>query len=919
MQLTAGARLGPYVILDAIGAGGMGEVYRARDAKLNRDVALKILPEAFTLDGDRVARFRREAQLLASLNHPNIAAIYGFEDSGDTHALVLELVEGPTLADRIANGPIPLDEALSIAKQIAEALEAAHEQGIVHRDLKPANIKLRDDGTVKVLDFGLAKAMESTPVSVGATMSPTISIHATQAGIILGTAAYMSPEQAVGKPVDKRSDLWAFGVVLLEMLTGRRAFEGETVSDVLASVLKDAPDWSALPATTPVAIRTLLRRCLEKDRKQRLPDAAMIRLEVADAREEAASGARPGGVGTTPSTSLVAGRGRMLTSAILGAVIVGAAAWVLRPVPAAPVVARFSFQPPEGQDLRVSARTTVGVSPDGMQLAYVARSQGTGRIFVRSIGELSFHAVPGAEGSSVLGPIYPTFAPDGQSIAFFRPGGPSWELSNVPIGGGTPRRIATSGEPQGLYWGQDGIVYADAQGLYRVSASGGAPQRIVMADGVERMLGPQMLPDGNTVLFTIKRTADLTGEGQVVAQALAGGARRVLVEEGSDGRYLPSGHVIYSLSGAVFALPVDPRTLTRRGEAVPVIVGVRRGSYVPGPRAEAQLAVSATGTLIYMPGPATAQTWGLSNLVLGGDASDPVPLGVKPAAYEQPRVSPDGRMVAVGRDDGPSSDIWLYDLSGKSEMRRLTFGGKSRFPVWSADSRQVTFQSALDGDAAIFRQLADGGRPERLTKPAEGEAHVPEAWSHDGAHLLFSIVKGSTRSLWFLTLRDRTIERFGNVESSAPLSASFSLDNRWVVYAVESSGQSLLSQDRGVFVEPFPPTGEKHQAPKTAIDYHPVWAPDGSSIFYASAATQPLVSVPVSVGASITFGASKIHARAPRPTLTTSAVREYDVLRDGRILSLSPTAADGTSETSTSEIRVVLNWFTELKQRAPAK
>lgn len=434
------------------------------------------------------------------------------------------------------------------------------------------------------------------------------------------------------------------------------------------------------------------------------------------------------------------------------------------------------------------------------------------------------------------------------------------------------------------------------------------------------MLGPQMLPDGNTVLFTIKRSADLTGEGQVVAQALADGARRVLVEEGSDGRYLPSGHLIYSLGGAIFALPVDPKTLTRKGEAVDVIVGVRRGGNVQGgPRAEAQLAVSATGTLIYIPGLATAPTWGLFNLLLGADASDPVPLGVKPAAYVQPRVSPDGRMVAVGRNDGPSSDIWLYDLLGKTEIRRLTFGGKSRFPVWSADSRQVTFQSALDGDAAIFRQPADGGRPERLTKPAEGETHVPEAWSRDGTHLLFSIVKGSTHSLWFLTLRDRKIERFGNVESSAPLSASFSPDKRWVVYAVESSGQSLLSQDRGVFVEPFPPTGEKHQAPKTAIDYHPVWAPDGSSIFYVFASNQPLVSVPVSVGASVTFGTPKILARAPQPALTTSAVRDYDVLRDGRILSLSPTVADGTSGKSMNEIRVVLNWFEELKQRVPSK
>jgi serine/threonine-protein kinase len=900
----------------------MGEVYRARDTKLNRDVALKILPEAFTADGERIARFQREAQVLASLNHQNIAAIYGFEDSGSTHALVLELVEGPTLADRIAKGPIPLDEALPIAKQIAEALEVAHEQGIIHRDLKPANIKVREDGKVKVLDFGLAKAMEpASAVSPALTNSPTITSPAMMTGVgtLLGTAAYMSPEQAVGKSVDKRTDLWAFGVVLLEMLTGRHLFDGETVSHVLASVLKDEPDWSTLPANTPAAIRTLLRRCLAKDRKQRLPDAAMIRLEIADALQRSADGSAVAAVATIPSRSGGANGGWLLASAVGGAVIVAAIAWTLRPVLLVPLVARFSFRPPDGYDLRVSGRKTVGVSRDGATLAYVATSEGRTRIFVRSIAELTSHPIPGTEGNA-LGPIDPTFAPDGQSIAFFGAGGPSegWELKTVPVGGGVPTRLTATGEPQGLDWEPDGIIFADPRGIHRVSTNGGTSQLIIMGTEEERLFGPQILPDRKTVLFTIMRRAGVVRDSKVVAQSLESGARRVLIEGGSDGRYLPTGHLMYFAGGTSFALAVDPKTLTQKGEAVAVTVGVRRG-YGQGRTAETQIAVSPTGTLIYIPGPATDFVSELSMLALSTNTADPLPLAVKPAAYVHPRVSPDGRVVAVGREDGPNSDIWLYELSGKSEIRRLTFGGKTRFPVWSSDSGRVTFQSALTGDSAIFWQPADGGTQERLTKPAESEAHVPEAWSRDGTHLLFSILKHSTYSLWVLTLRDLKIERFGNVESTAPFSASFSPDSRWVVYGVSSTGQGLLSQDRGVFVEPFPSTGEKHQAPKTAIDFHPVWSPDGSNILYVAAASQPLVSVPVSAAASITFGTPKPLARAPRPALPNGAVRGYDVLRDGRILGLLPASTDGTSETSVNEIHVVSNWFEELKQRVPVK
>jgi len=512
----------------------MGEVYRARDTKLNRDVALKILPEAFSVDDDRIARFRREAQVLASLNHPHIAAIYGFEDSGSIHALVLELVEGPTLADRIVKGPISLDEALAIATQIAEALDAAHEQGIVHRDLKPANIKVRDDGTVKVLDFGLAKALEpASAISPMLTNSPTITTPAqmTGVGMILGTAAYMSPEQAKGRPADKRSDVWAFGCVLFEMLTGKRAFEGEDVSDTLAAVLRGEPDWTALPPAVPAHIRTLLSGCLDKQRQSRFGDTAIVRFLLRDGVSKSAESPRRE-------------RRKVLLPAVASAVIAialtAAATWTLfRPVPSKLQPVRFSIVPPATQPFNVQGfYRNLAISPDGSRIAYVAVVGGSWQLMVRPIDQLEAVALRGPENVS-----FPFFSPDGHWIGFFT-GGATGELKKVAVTGGAPITLCRfQGNARGATWGPDDtIVFATADlasGLMAVRAGGGEPKVLTRPDaarGEADHLFPEWLPDGRAVLFTL--TAPAGQDAQVAVFDVATGRTKTLIHGGSDAQYV---------------------------------------------------------------------------------------------------------------------------------------------------------------------------------------------------------------------------------------------------------------------------------------------------------------------------------------------------------------------------------------------
>jgi serine/threonine-protein kinase len=934
MALEAGERIGAYEIVSLLGAGGMGEVYRARDTKLGRDVALKILPDSFAADPERLARFKREAQVLASLDHPNIGAIYGFEDSDGVHALVLQLVEGATLADRIAQASIPLDEALPIARQIAEALEAAHEQGIIHRDLKPANIKLRPDGVVKVLDFGLAKLLDvdhaesrqSRANRPALTNSPTLTSPAmTMAGVILGTAAYMSPEQAKGRPADTRSDIWSFGCVLYEMLTSIRAFGGEDVSDTLAFVLTKAPDLSALPTATPSAIRKLVRRCLEKDRKRRLADASDARLEIDEAMASPGEDRLIPGMHVPAHIALwkrpsVVGA----TALVIGGLLVAFAMPNVRPVTPPSAVARFAVALPAGQRFTENGLQVIAISAAGDRMAFVANR----RVYLRSLSDLEAKPIAGVEGS--LGQITdPIFSPDGASMAFVA-GSPA-SIKRVAVTGGTPVTICDGCGALGtMHWDDNGIVFAQggrglpagfagarstegSHRIMRVPAGGGEPKLLFnVTDGIPWNV--QMLPGGDVVLFGLLqgtpnalRSGELAWDkAQIVLQSLRSGERRVLIEGAVGARYLPTGHIVYGREGVLFGRRFDVRHLQTIGEEVPVVEGVRRPTFLGGspPPATSYFDVSATGTLMYVPGSPT--TAALTDLALLDQHGGVTALKLPPRPYDVPRLSPDGRWVALGTNEGTVGNVFIYELSGASSIRQLTFGGRNRFPVWSADGRYVAFQSDREGDLAIFRQRADGtGTAERLTKARMGETHIPDSWSSDGKNLLFDIVKDSVHTLWALSLGDEKIARVGDIQNPLYLDATFSPNARWVAYRSNSAGRSAVS------VEPFPPTGAKYLI---GNGVHPAWSRDGKALFFRQLTTGEFMITRVTAESGFSFTNPQQLPMSFFERTSNAAARSHDIMPDGRFIGIVST---GEAQNAPPQINVVLNWFEELKRIVP--
>ena len=569
MPLQPGTTLGPYAVTAKIGEGGMGEVYRARDTKLDRDVALKVLPDAFTADPDRLARFEREAKVLASLNHPNIGAIYGLEKSGDTRALVLELIEGPTLADRIKRGPIPLDEALSIAKQIAEALEAAHEAGVIHRDLKPANIKVREDGTVKVLDFGLAKALDPTPEG-DPSQSPTLTAAATQMGVIMGTAAYMSPEQARGKVVDKRADIWAFGVVLYEMLAGSRPFQGEDESLTLASVLNREPQWDGLPHALSPALNTYLRRCLEKEPRQRVQAIGDVRLAMEGAFETPPE--------TRPQIDVPSTVWQRPASVVLGVLLVVAttslAWWLIGSPSRVPTdIARFSIPLLADQSFNDTSRHLIAFSPDGTRLVY----QADGQLFVRRMDELQATPIPGTEG----GATNPFVSTDGTWVGFWA----GDQLRKVAMSGGAAVTLCSARNPWGASWSRDDTILVGQgfEGIWRVPSAGGTPEVVIEVAEGEIAHGPQLLPGGDWVLFTLSPVgATSWNEAKAVVQSLSSGERAMVVDPARDARYVQTGHLVYALDGVLFAVPFDAASRQVTGGPVPLVGEVADAGSFPG-------------------------------------------------------------------------------------------------------------------------------------------------------------------------------------------------------------------------------------------------------------------------------------------------------------------------------------------------
>jgi serine/threonine-protein kinase len=911
MPIGPGSRLGPYEVTALIGEGGMGKVWRAHHTALRRDDALKVLPDAFASDPERLARFRREAQVLASLNHPNIAHVYGLEQSDGVQALVMELVEGPTLADRIAQRLIPVDEALAIAKQIAEALEAAHERGIIHRDLKPANIKLRPDGTVKVLDFGLAKALEPmSAAGMDATASPTITSPAmmTGVGVLLGTAAYMSPEQARGKPVDKRSDIWAFGCVLYEMLTGKRAFEGEEVSDVLASVLAREPDWTLLPSSLSPVLATFLKRCLHKDRKQRIGDAQSVRLALEGAFEAAVAHAgQPSAVAQPVWRRPVV---VAVVTAMVAVLATGVVAWKLWPAVPVPGVTRFEYDLPDGQQFRNAGRNVMALSPDGRQFAY----NSTGGLYLRNMDDLEGRPISGTQDAF----SNPFFSPDGQSVGYWQNG----ELKRISIGGGAPVVICAAANPFGVSWERDNtILFGQPKGIMRVSANGGTPELVIPVKDNERVDGPQLLPDGDSVLFSATTRAGETrwDEAQVVVQSVSRGNRKVLVQGGSGARYISTGHLVYALGDALFAVAFDVRRLEIGGGAVSVIEGVARAGNPTANSAAANYAVSGDGTLVYVkPG------------ALGGFLAEGAPrtlvwvdrqgreesLGAPVQPYVYPRIAPDGTRVALDiRNQG--QDIWIWDLR-RQTMRRATFDpALDALPVWTPDGRRLVWTSQRGGGPLnLYWQAADGtGTVERLTDSPN--AQRASSVTPDGTRLLFSeniqTESGRANVLMLSLDGDRHATPLVRTMFTERL-AEISPDGRWLAYESDESGQFQI------YVRPFPAVDEGRWQVSTAGGRQPVWIGSGRELIYVA----PDGSL-MSVSADIRLDGESFTGGTPARLVTGEGYyyawndqnqgRTYDVFPDGkRFLRLKES---GSGDSPTASIVVVENWTEELKRLVP--
>ena len=868
MAILPGTRLGTYEIIKLLGVGGMGEVHRAQDLKLRREVALKFLPEVFARDPERLARFRREAQMLGALNHPNIGAIYNFEETGETSFLVLELVPGETLRERLAMaGPLPLKEVLTIGRQIAAALEAAHEKSIIHRDLKPANVKITPEGLIKVLDFGLAKAFAGTPSGAELHDLTTASMAGTLQGTILGTPAYMSPEQASGKTVDRRTDIWALGCMLYELLSGKQAFQGETITEILASVLRSEPDESALPAATPAQVRILLRRCLEKDSRRRLRDAADLSIQMEEAQTAPPSGPMP-----VPAT--------------LSAV-----------PPVQMPKARLVVALPPPDRLAGMNLPAVAVSPDGTYIAYIASRSGKQQLYVRAIDSLEAKSVPYTEGAS--GPF---FSPDGQWIGFFGSG----KLKKVSRSGGSPLTLCDAPEPRGASWGaNDNIVFAriSLSPLSEVSANGGTPRILTTLKEESSHRWPEILPGGKAVLFTVATTVSNWDAAQIVVQSMETGERHVAVQGGIFGRYAPTGHIIYVRAGTLMAVPFDLNRLQTTGTPTPIVDGVMQST-----EGAAQFGISNLGWLVYIPGGIQRVE---RTLVWVNRKGVGKPLPIPPRAYVSPRLSPDGQRLAVAIQ-GTNSDVWVYDLS-RDTLNRLTFGGLNRWAIWTPDGKRLTFQSSIAGAANLFWMPSDGsGVVERLT--TSEHLQTPHCWSPDGSLLAYTEVHPTTgRDIWLLPLEGDP--RHAGAESrkpypflSSPSNESaprFSPDGRWLAYMSDESGQFEI------YVQAFPGPGGKWQI-STEGGTEPVWNPNGKELFYRNG--EKLMAVDIRTESGFGVGKPKLLFEGWYERSTVSRPN-YDVAADGqRFLMVKP----GEQEQPPTQINVVLNWFEELKQASPA-
>ena len=906
MALAPGTRLGPYEIAAQIGAGGMGEVYHALDTNLKRAVAIKVLPEALAADAERLARLQREAEVLASLNHPHIAQIYGLEKTEGSTALVLELVEGPTLADRIVEGPMPIDEALTIAKQIAEALEAAHEQGIVHRDLKPANIKLRPDGQVKVLDFGLAKLATRELASAGPaglTASPTLTIQATYLGVILGTAAYMSPEQAKGKIVDRRADIWAFGVVLCEMLTGRRMYDGETAAETLARIIERESDLSALPSATPSAVRTVLERCLTKDPRTRLQaiGEARILLERVVAQPR---GDQRVDVAAADDRRGQQSRAVAWTLAGMLAVALAAVLTLWAPWRAATPRALVRMNADIGVDasLRTDVGTAAVLSPDGQTLAYAARSSARepSHVYVRRLDQLSATQLAGTEDARA-----PFFSPDGQSIAFFAEG----KLKKVAVAGGAVVTLADAPAPRGGSWGEDGsIVYQPdiasvSASLARVSSAGGTPTRM-KPEPNGRARFPQVLPGGRAVLYT-KYVPGGIPEAMIERPD---GERRALMN-GGYARYLASGHIVYLQDATLFAVAFDLARLEPVGQPVPIVEGIMTADNMSA----AQFSVSDAGTLAYLPGESTNTEPPMSWLEASGKVTPLLPAGRN---WSNPRFSPDGSKLAIDILDG-SIDVWTYDIR-RGSLDRLTFGaGQEAEPVWTPDGRRVVFrQSPTTGVLSnlFWRRTDLTGDVERLTENTNSQ--FPGSWHPNGKVLAFHQQSSQTNpDIWILPMEGDEASGWKPGKPTVLINTEaqendpqFSPDGRWLAFTSNVTGVTE------VFVRPFPGSGGPWQISSGGGAF-PVWSRARQELFYSTALNQQIMVASYRVDGD-SFVRDPPRLWSETRFLIRARRRSYDLHPDGNRM-VAAVATEPTDAVKRDELVFVFNFFDELRRLVP--
>jgi serine/threonine-protein kinase len=889
----------------------MGEVYRARDTRLDREVAIKVLPEAFARDPERVARFQREAQVLASLNHPNIAAIHGFEEVEGNRFLVMELVEGATLADRLREGALPVEEALTVGRQIAEALEAAHERGIIHRDLKPANVKITPDGAVKVLDFGLAKAMTDELSPSQMANSPTITAQHTRPGVVLGTAAYMSPEQARGKPVDKRTDIWSFGVVLYEALCGCRPFVGETATDLVAKILEREPDWSALPPETPPIVQLLLRRCLAKDRNKRLHDIADARIDLEQAiADPTSSMLRLGDAAISAADARIrrAVWRRSLPWVLIGMfavalAMIGVSFWrATRPTPK-PVV-RLEVVVSEKEPSPDDAGVQVAISPDGTRLAYVIGTWESQHLYLRTLDQLEGTLLAGTEDAE-----NPFFSPDGQWVAFFT----HKNLNKVSVLGGAPQTLCDvkRGGWGGTWGTDDTIVFAPnpTGGLCRVSAAGGKVEELTKPDETDKKTShrwPQFLTDGKAVIFTISGggVSDFN-DATIELISLETKQHRTLHQGGSYGRYVPSGHLVFVHKGTLFAAPFDLKRLELTGPPTPVLKSVAFDS----DEGDAEYDFSQTGTLVYRREEQLSQ---LSTLVWVDRQGTITPLVDTPRDYAHLALAPDGKhlavVIATENKENPS-DVWVYDIERESLTRLTSDDGDEVCPVWTPDGLRLTYASGKDFHSRdIIWKPADGaGEAERLTQTSSRQ--FPSSWSPDGKVLAFTKSGEKTdRDIWFLRLEgDRKPEVFLQTPSIENW-ARFSPDGRWLAYSSSESGKFEI------FVRPFP-SGDRKWQISTGGSSSARWSADGKELFYLQDKT--MMAVAVSAEGS-SFSADKPRKLFEAASGLYTSGWHFDVAPDGQRFVMVKSVEE-EKKTDRTHLTFVFNWFEELKAKVPTK